>query len=901
MVERKRKSRDETRQGREKGNSKSRKMSSNKKGGKEKGKRTGPRLPNALMKQLDRINPRSRFDDDDDVSSDGGKDLYEYEEEVAEEEAGKNRRFDAIKNFDYELPEDFVDENVQSEDDDDDDDDHSASSEDEDHNDGKQSSGAADDEKHLRMLQEITQMPSEVFEGRRKKNEIVVSEPYPESEYNPSSDVLDGVGRVSIGDLLGSLQQNPAYSKLRKEMRHVEAKSMPLAAPLSKEAIDKVERQKAYEISKKDITKWEPLIKRNREAPSVIFDKDIDVGFSTVGAIASEFEPRTEFEKKMASLVSDDKVMEAHKEDGAKLLELNKISSEDYKNSRDHIAKMRTLLFRHEVKMKRLKKIKSKTHRRMLKKDRMKGVSGEMQMDSEAAKELAIKQEFKRAEERLTLRHKNKSKWAKRVLERGLNAQDEGTRAAITEQLSQHARLTRKMNSMNDSSNSDNSSDEEYDEDSDVSEQDRASKVLMKAKEKTQSILEEEDEVPTSGVLSLPFMARGLKKRKDEANEEAKLALQEYEAALGQKHDSADTKTAAGNGRRVFGGPTQKVALPTKKKNLNDNSTNSDSEAEFEPEENIVDERSDGRQKDVRVSYSLLNEGSESNQEPPFADSEKMAVDAGPKTAYEVAIFASNTWRKMSEKSEVEASTKKAPTDVQSVVKNKHPEETGEESDSDDEAQMIDGNLSSGRRAAYELPSQAELIHEAFAGDDVEEEFAKYKDEALSKENPEPEKPVLLPGWGQWTNVQKRKGLPSWMEEEHKLAQQKRDEAIKKRKDAHLKHVVISEKLDKKAEKLHTKSLPFPFTSKEVFEQSIRMPIGPEFNPATAVGALNRPEVLKKPGVIIKPINYEDVDPHEKVVQHKQGGDKKQHKRKQPPKSKTEGKRHRMKPVMVKS
>ncbi|CAI0450113.1 unnamed protein product [Linum tenue] len=900
MVERKRKSREEMRQGREKGNNKSRKMSSNKKGGKEKGKRTGPRLPNALLKQLDRINPSSRFDDDGDVSSDGGKDLYEYEEEVAEEEAGKNRRFDAIKNYDYELPEDFVDENVQS----DDDDDHSASSEDEDHNAGKQRSGTDDDEKHLRMLQDITQMPSEVFEGRRKKSEIVVSEPYPESEYNPSSDVLDGVGRVTIGDLLGSLQQNPAYSKLRKEMRHVEAKSMPLAAPLSKEAIDKVERQKAYEISKKDITKWEPLIKRNREAPSVIFDKDIDVGFSTVGAIASEFEPRTDFEKKMASLVYDEKVMEAHKEDGAKLLELNKISSEDYKNSRDHIAKMRTLLFRHEVKMKRLKKIKSKTHRRMLKKDRMKVASGEMQMDSEAAKELAIKQEFKRAEERLTLRHKNKSKWAKRVLERGLNAQDEGTRAAITEQLSQHARLTRKMNSMNDSSDSDNSSDEEYDEDSDVSERDRASKVLMKAKEKTQSILEEEDEVPTSGVLSLPFMARGLKKRKDEANEEAKLALQEYESTLGQKQDSADTITAAGNGRRVFGGPTKKVALPTKKRNLNENSTNSESDsgAEFEAEENIVDDRSDGRQKDVRVSYSLLNEDSESNQEPLSADAGNMAVDAGPKTTYEVAIFASNKWRKMSEKSEVESSTKRAPTNVQSAADNEHPEETAEESDSDDEGQMIDGNLSSGHRTAYELPSQAELIHEAFAGDDVEEEFAKYKDEALSKENPEPEKPVLLPGWGQWTNVQKRKGLPSWMEEEHKLAQRKRDEAVKKRKDAHLKHVIISEKLDKKAEKLHTKSLPFPFTSKEVFEQSIRMPIGPEFNPATAVGALNRPEVLKKPGVIIKPINYEDVDPHEKVVQHKQGGEKKQQKRKQPPKSsKTEGKRHRLKPVMVKS
>lgn len=46
-----------------------------------------------------------------------------------------------------------------------------------------------------------------------------------------------------------------------------------------------------------------------------------------------------------------------------------------------------------------------------------------------------------------------------------------------------------------------------------------------------------------------------------------------------------------------------------------------------------------------------------------------------------------------------------------------------------------------------------------------------------------------------------------------------------------------------KAEKLLTKTLPFPYTSKEVYEQSIRMPIGPEYNPAITAGALNRPVV----------------------------------------------------------
>lgn len=124
-------------------------------------------------------------------------------------------------------------------------------------------------------------------------------------------------------------------------------------------------------------------------------------------------------------------------------------------------------------------------------------------------------------------------------------------------------------------------------------------------------------------------------------------------------------------------------------------------------------------------------------------------------------------------------------------------QDVDDQSDSDHEL-MVEGVLSSANDESYELPSQAELIHQAFAGDNVEEEFERQKEEILNEENPEPEKPVLLPGWGQWTHVQKKKGLPSWMLEEHDRANKKRQEALKNRKDANLKHVIISEKLDKK-------------------------------------------------------------------------------------------------------
>lgn len=245
-------------------------------------RRTGPRLPQSLRKELDRINPNDQSCSEEDEGING--DVYEYEEEVPEEESKKNRRFDSVENYEYKLPEDFKDENVESDDDDNDFDggekkiaDHKGKKGDLDQlGDDVEDE---DDERHLRMLQGITGMPSQAFQGR-KKNKVVVSEGYPESEYNPTRDVLDGDGRIAIEDLLESIQGKPGYRELRNITRHVEKKGKLLQAPLPKEDRDRLERNAAYEQSKKDITRWEPLVKRNREAPTIIFDKDTDSGFS---------------------------------------------------------------------------------------------------------------------------------------------------------------------------------------------------------------------------------------------------------------------------------------------------------------------------------------------------------------------------------------------------------------------------------------------------------------------------------------------------------------------------------------------------------------------------------------------------------------------------------------------
>lgn len=78
-------------------------------GGKKDGVRgdggSGPRLHSKLLKELGGGRKQVHEDNDDDALV--VKDLYEYEEGVAEEETGKNRRFDAVDGVEYELPSDF--------------------------------------------------------------------------------------------------------------------------------------------------------------------------------------------------------------------------------------------------------------------------------------------------------------------------------------------------------------------------------------------------------------------------------------------------------------------------------------------------------------------------------------------------------------------------------------------------------------------------------------------------------------------------------------------------------------------------------------------------------------------------------------------------------------------------
>ncbi|CAA2933702.1 G-protein coupled receptor Mth2 [Olea europaea subsp. europaea] len=112
MTDMKRKVRDEnnhsSKKGREFKNRKRNNSSSKKKGKEQNRPRHGPRLPNALQKELNLLNPvveRAFSDGEEDINLDDtvGNDVYEYEEGVPEEESKKNKRFDPIDSYEMRM------------------------------------------------------------------------------------------------------------------------------------------------------------------------------------------------------------------------------------------------------------------------------------------------------------------------------------------------------------------------------------------------------------------------------------------------------------------------------------------------------------------------------------------------------------------------------------------------------------------------------------------------------------------------------------------------------------------------------------------------------------------------------------------------------------------------------
>lgn len=114
-----------------------------------------------------------------------------------------------------------------------------------------------------------------------------------------------------------------------------------------------------------------------------------------------------------------------------------------------------------------------------------------------------------------------------------------------------------------------------------------------------------------------------MKKRKEEAIQEANAALQEYESSLKKLEGTGgeeNLKEGAASGRRVFGPVKREVLVPSKKIETDNYYGNSDSEGDLEAEANMDagNGTNNDVQKNVKTDSFILHVDHESHPDSVF-------------------------------------------------------------------------------------------------------------------------------------------------------------------------------------------------------------------------------------------------------------------------------------------
>jgi U3 small nucleolar RNA-associated protein 14 len=364
-----------------------------------------------------------------------------------------------------------------------------------------------------------------------------------------------------------------------------------------------------------------PVVKAHREAPTLHFKADVSAVERTVttASLAAKHEPETAMEAEVAALLQAAGVQTAVAvAEAEEALAMKALTVGEAKERREKLAKMRALMFYHEMKAKRLKKIKSKEYRRRLKKaEKRKAEAGgeggaDLLLDEDELRQAQEEAEFNRAQERLTLKHRNTSRFIRRALRRGgAGPMDEGTKQAVAEQLRLGEELRKKVHKMNaGGAGSDTDASDEDDEDntsasgSDSEEEEGRGRGQLSAKAKAAALdiingvsgNGDGPEMPTEGLFALPFMQRAMERRKAQAAEEARELLDMDNDGRG------DDIAPVSRGRIAFKGTGEAEKLAQRVRQLEAAALASDSEGEG-------DEREDAEAKAERLGRKLYGNG----------------------------------------------------------------------------------------------------------------------------------------------------------------------------------------------------------------------------------------------------------------------------------------------------
>ncbi|GAX27924.1 U3 small nucleolar RNA-associated protein 14 [Fistulifera solaris] len=683
-----------------------------------------------------------------------------------------------------------------------------------------------------------------------------------------SSTVIKGT-KLTLDALVDDIKDTSEFGAVQKKLKGMMGKSAT-STPAARVITERAQRRVNYQQQSKEVSSWIEAVQENRQAETLDFRPHMEgANKITTERMIDSFVPTTDFEREMhealkAAGQEDEAALIRAEEQAIDALGENEITLEEYKQRRGQLAKMRALMFYEEQKRHHINKIKSKKYRRIRKKQRERQKESEMEAgiaeNPELERELQEKEEMERMKERMTLAHKNTSKWAKHILKRGKNV-DLDTRKALSAQLRRGDDLLKKMKTSRNGDDSDDSDDDLVA---------TAKKVL----EDTES--NDADGEEQKGLFKLAFMQRGLQRERERARQEARELLMELEENERLEHDddeqrprddlkpedksSARKKKVASNAEMTdllndgamiastlqFGSTTATAVESSFSVDLG--SSASEFTKVMKPSDTVGSQEASGppakRQKNEKGSVERHTPSHSTQEDNPWLPFEKKEKKEPSKKVKSNNVSVS-----------VESAVTLIPEVRQEDVQPKNVAETDINKDS---KQTGENN-----KKSITMLSQEELVRRAFATPgDAEEEFALEKKEFEEREDPdnkkrkrnENKKELTSSGWGSWTGKgapppQLPKNLPKKFQPPPKLPERQRQDAAKPR-------VILSERRVKRlADSCMIAEIPYPYKTREEYERAMAGGIGREWNVTNSFKDMTRPEILVRPGQVIQPIS----------------------------------------------
>ncbi|MCJ1288262.1 hypothetical protein MMC26_007617 [Xylographa opegraphella] len=718
--------------------------------------------------------------------------------------------------------------------------------------------------------------------------------------------------KLTVADLLPTITDPKLKKSLKllsdnstKVSKRADGIPQKLDVPLAKRQQDRLDRAAAYAKSKETLNRWIDTVKHNRRAEHLSFplaNPDADAAKDVKRLLSSsQAKPMTSLESTIQSILVDsglapiDGKSEEEQLQAFEELALNKVPIEVVQARRAELRKARELLFREEIRSKRIKKIKSKSYRRVHRKERERNALRDNEALAAAGADLSEdeqeRNDRRRAEERMGARHRE-SKWAKGIKDSGRAAWDEDARSGVTEMARREEELRRRIAGkdirQDDGSlgSSSDSSDEDVLSGDDDEEAKNTGRLARKLHQLGESISQELSG-PGSRLSSMKFMQKAEAARQEQNN--ADIARLKRELAGEHSPDESDAIEASGH--RSYGPDQNKPAIAknpqsTNRSEFEERIGSEDDEQEpqaaaSDHEVEIITETpgqaiakataqtslpySQKRSSNKTLSkpksaptaeeenpWLHLNFTKSNNRDRRARESDEVLISANPDLSVPALQAPSLLPKSILKRTTTAApqpkkahNPKPAPKDPQ-ILPSISP-------DSDNDSFTGFSSASPSTPPSLPLTNQ-ELINRAFAGDSVLATFAAEKAATAQADAPLTIS-TALPGWGSWTGD----GVSS---RERKLTQQRNARYPhnsttipgidpSKRKDAKLERVIVNEKRVKKNAKYLASELPHPYETRAQYERSLRLPVGPEWTTKEVFQRATMPRVLVRKGVVV--------------------------------------------------